>query len=115
MTTHGEQPEAVPSTTPVLPPVVLRLYVAGSAPRSAWAIRNVRALCERHLAGRYELEIIDIYQQPELCAPAQLLAVPTLVKHLPPPLQRFIGTMTNTDGILGSLGCTLDPPRRGDP
>jgi circadian clock protein KaiB len=90
------------------PPVfVLRLYVAGGAPQSAWAIRNARALCEEHLAGRYELEVIDLYQRPAVAREAELFAAPTLVKELPLPLQRFIGTLSDTEGVLVSLG--LEP------
>lgn len=84
-------------------PIVLRLYVAGGTPRSAWAIQNVRRLCEEHLAGRYDLSVIDIYQQPERAAEAQLVAAPTLIKELPLPLARFIGTLTDPERILVHL------------
>jgi circadian clock protein KaiB len=86
-----------------LPTVVLRLYVAGGAPRSAWAIHNVRHLCEEHLAGRYELSIVDIYQQPELALAADLVAAPTLIKELPLPLMRFIGTLDDVARLLVHL------------
>ena len=82
---------------------VLRLYVAGGAPRSAWAIRNVKKLCEEHLPGRFDLEVIDVYQQPALAQHADLLATPTLVKVLPLPLRRFIGTMSDTPCLLAGL------------
>src|SRR5512146_254731 len=72
---------------------VLRLYVAGMTPRSAEAIRRVTDFCEKHLTEQYELEIIDIYQKPALMQGEQIVAVPTLVKHLPLPLRRFIGDM----------------------
>jgi circadian clock protein KaiB len=82
---------------------VFRLYVAGGSPRSAWAIRNVRSLCERYLPGSYDLTVIDIYQQPELAREAQLVAAPTLVKELPPPAQRFVGTMSEGDRFVRRL------------
>ncbi len=86
---------------------VLRLYVAGITPRSSEAITNVTALCEEHLAGRYELEIIDIYQQPVLAKGEQVIAAPTLIKKLPLPLRRMIGNMSQKDRIL--VGLDLRP------
>jgi circadian clock protein KaiB len=82
---------------------VLRLYVAGSTPRSLQAIRNIRKLCDEHLNGRYDLEVIDIYQQPTLAGGEQIIAAPTLVKKLPLPLRRFIGDMANQERILVGL------------
>ncbi len=80
------------------------LYVAGVRPRSQRAIENVRRLCEQHLPGRYELQIIDIYQQPELAEVAQVIAAPTLVKKIPLPIQRLIGDLTREGSLLVSLG-----------
>lgn len=82
---------------------ILRLYVSGMTPNSRRAIENVRKICEEHLAGRYELEIIDIYQQPLLTRDRQIIAAPTLVKELPPPLRKFIGDMSRTDRLLMGL------------
>jgi len=82
---------------------ILRLYVAGITPRSEQAIRTVTAICEEHLEGRYELEVIDIYQQPTLAKGEQIIAAPTLIKKLPPPLRRFIGSMADKDKILVGL------------
>lgn len=82
----------------------LRLYVTGIAPNSKRAIENVRKICKEHLEGRYELEIIDIYQQPVLAKEGQIVAAPTLVKELPPPLRKFIGDMSQTEKILLGLG-----------
>ncbi len=82
---------------------VLRLYVSGATPRSAQAIANIKALCEEHLQGRYELEVIDIYQQPALAAGEQIVAVPTLIKRLPPPLRKLVGDMSNEERILFGL------------
>ena len=82
---------------------VLRLFVSGLSARSRRAIDNIKQLCETHLAGRYELQIIDIYQQPELAKDQQLIAAPTLIKKLPLPLRRLIGDMSNEDRILVGL------------
>jgi len=82
---------------------VLRLYVAGTSERSARAIRNAKQICEEHLPGRYELEVIDIFQQAELARADQIVAVPTLIKKLPIPLKRFIGDLSNRDVVLVGL------------
>lgn len=79
---------------------VLRLYVSGPTPSSARAVANLRALCEEHLAGRYEMEVIDVFQQPELAATDQIVAVPTLIKKLPFPVRRLIGDLTKQDRVL---------------
>ena len=79
---------------------VLRLYIAGMTPRSTLAIQNIRQICEEHLHGRYDLEVVDLYQQPVLAEGEQIIAAPTLIKQLPLPLRRFIGDMSNTDRIL---------------
>lgn len=83
---------------------LLRLYVSGMTPNSRRAVENVKKICEEHLKGRYELEIIDIYQQPVLAKEAQIVAAPTLVKELPAPLRRFVGDMSQTERILTGLG-----------
>ncbi len=82
---------------------VLRLYITGMTPRAGRAIENVRAICEEHLEGRYELEVIDIYQQPALAKRDQIIAAPTLIKKLPLPLRRIIGDMSNRDRLLVGL------------
>ena len=82
---------------------VLRLYVTGMTPRSTRAVENVRRICEEHLHGRYDLEVIDIYQQPTLAKGEQIVAAPTLVKKLPLPLRRMIGDLSNTDKVLLGL------------
>ncbi len=86
---------------------VLKLYVAGLTRRSRAAIRSVTAICEAHLKGRYELEIIDVYQRPTLAKGEQILAAPTLIKQLPLPLKRLIGDMANQDRVL--VGLDLRP------
>lgn len=82
---------------------VLRLYVSGMTPNSLKAIENVRKICAEHLEGRYQLEIVDIYQQPIFAKEGQIVAAPTLVKELPPPLRKFIGDMSQTERILLGL------------
>src|ERR1017187_11037020 len=71
---------------------VLRLYVSGSTLKSALAVENIKRICEQHLKNRYDLKVIDIYQQPNLARDEQIVAVPTLIKRSPPPLRRLIGT-----------------------
>jgi circadian clock protein KaiB len=82
---------------------VLRLYVTGSTARSARAISNIRKICEEHLEGRYDLEIVDISLHPTLAEGEQIIAAPTLIKKLPLPLRRFIGDMSHTERILLGL------------
>ena len=82
----------------------LRLYVLGASLRSASAIKRVKELCERHLFGRYDLKVIDLYQQPELARAAQIIAAPTLVRNYPPPLRRMIGDLSNEKAVLRALG-----------
>lgn len=82
---------------------VLRLFVAGITPKSEKAIRSVKEICEEHLRGRYELEIVDIYQQPEALRQEQVVVAPTLVKKLPLPLRRLIGDMANKEKVLVGL------------
>ena len=84
----------------------LKLYVSGMTPRSRRAIDNLNKLCEEHLAGRYDLEIIDIYQQAALAKDEQIIAAPTLVKKLPLPLRRVIGDLSDPGRILVVLGIT---------
>jgi circadian clock protein KaiB len=82
---------------------VLRLYVTGLTPASSRAIETVRRICEQHLQGRYELEVIDIYQKPALARDEQIIAAPTLIKVLPLPLRRFIGDLSKVDKVLFGL------------
>jgi len=82
---------------------ILKLYVTGMTPNSVRAIENLRRICEEHLKGNYELEVIDIYQHPTLASGEQIIAAPTLVRKLPPPLRKFIGDLSNIDKILMGL------------
>lgn len=77
----------------------LRLYVAGATARSRQALKHVYRVCEEELKDNYELEVIDVYQQPELARDNQIIATPTLVKELPLPMRRFIGNLMNTTGL----------------
>ena len=83
---------------------VLRLYVSGASPKSLEAIKNVKHICDQNLAGRHQLEVVDIYQQPERAALDQVVAAPMLLKQLPLPQRRLIGTLSNTTDVLRSLG-----------
>jgi circadian clock protein KaiB len=82
---------------------VLRLYVSGSTSKSAPAVENIKRICEQHLKNRYDLEVIDIYQQPNLAREEQIVAVPTLIKRFPPPLRRLIGDLSNPKKVLLGL------------
>ena len=86
---------------------VLRLYVAGTTSKSIRAVANIKEICETSLKNRYDLEVIDIYQQPVLVKGEQIIAAPTLVKQLPLPLRKFIGDMSDTERIL--VGLDLRP------
>lgn len=90
----------------------LRLYISGTTIQSVIALRNIKKICEEHLQGRYELEVIDIYQQTEALASENIVAVPTLIKELPLPLQRMIGNLSDTEKVL--IGLDLLPKGRLD-
>jgi circadian clock protein KaiB len=86
---------------------LLRLCISGMNLRSRQAIENIKRICEEHLPGRYELEVIDLYQQPELAATHQVIATPTLLKTLPTPARRLIGDLSNTEESLRRLGISI--------
>ena len=79
---------------------VLHLYVAGMGPKSTQAIDNIKRICEEYLPGRYKLEVIDIYQYPIFAKDGQIVAAPTLIKELPPPLRKLVGSMSDTERVL---------------
>lgn len=81
----------------------LRLYVAGQTPKSLAAFRNLKKICEEHLAGKYEIEIIDLLENPTLARGDQILAIPTLVRKLPTPVKKIIGDLSNTEKVLVGL------------
>jgi circadian clock protein KaiB len=82
---------------------ILKLYVTGITPQSILAIDNIKVICESHLKGRYSLEVIDLYKNPNLAKGEQIIAAPTLIKKLPLPLRRIIGNMSNTERVLVGL------------
>lgn len=86
---------------------ILRLYVTGMTEKSERAIQNIKRICEEHLKGRYELEVIDVYRNPVLTRGDQIVATPTLIKKIPEPIRKFIGDMSETEKIL--LGLDLRP------
>jgi circadian clock protein KaiB len=91
----------------------LRLYVAGQTPKSLSVIANLKKICEDHLAGLYTIEVIDLLVSPQLAAGDQILAVPTLVRRLPPPIKRIIGNLSDTDRVLVGLDILQgEPPNR---
>lgn len=81
----------------------LRLYVAGQTPKSLTAFANLKKICEEHLAGQYEIEVIDLLKEPQLASGDQILAIPTLVRKLPEPIKKIIGDLSNTERVLVGL------------
>ena len=81
----------------------LRLYVAGASPKSLKAFANLRAMCEEHLAGRFEIEIVDVVDDPRRARTDDIVAIPTLVRRMPAPMRKIIGDLSNTDRVLLSL------------
>jgi circadian clock protein KaiB len=110
---NGHQPGTKDQTTTEVPEermamhskndYVLCLYIAGLTPRSTLAVERIRAICERYLAGRYELTVIDLYLHPEAARQAQIVVVPTLVRQIPLPMRLFIGDMADEKRILSGL------------
>ena len=99
----GEMKQAATASHSRQAKYVLRLYISGSTSKSAQAVENIKRVCEQHLKNRYHLEVIDIYQQAHLARDEQIVAVPTLIKRLPPPLRRLIGDMSNLKKVLFGL------------
>lgn len=99
---HDEPPAAPPT-------YVLSLYISGTTPHSARAMVSIRSICEDHLQGRYQLEIIDILVHPAKVAEDQVIATPTLIRKSPLPVRRFIGDMSQKDRILRGLGLSIAP------
>ena len=88
----------------------LRLYVAGQTPKSVAAISNLRQLCEKYLAGRYSLDVIDLMQDPSLAQRDQIVAIPTLIRQLPEPIKRIIGDLSNSERVLMRLDIDIATP-----
>ena len=89
---------------------VLRLYITGTTPKSTRAVHNLMKMCQEHLAGLYELEVIDIYQQPELAQVEDIIAVPMLLKKQPLPAQKLLGDLSNTQQLVASLSLAPGVP-----
>jgi circadian clock protein KaiB len=87
----------------------LRLYVAGRTPRSVTAFENLKRICEEHLRGQYQIEIVDLIEQPQLAKGDQILALPTLVRRLPEPIRKIIGDLSNTERVLVGLDLRPQP------
>jgi circadian clock protein KaiB len=98
-----------PSAPPHDGKYVLRLYVTGSTPQSSRAITNLKAICETHLKDRYDLTVVDLYEQKERAEEDQIVVVPTLVRHLPLPVRRMIGDLSKTDRVLAALDLLPSP------
>ena len=92
---------------------VLRLYIAGQTPKSVAALANLKIICAEHLAGRYQLQVIDLLEHPQLARDDQILAIPTLVKRMPEPMRRVIGDLSNTERVL--VGLDLLPRAQVEP
>jgi circadian clock protein KaiB len=107
---HESQPTGGP-----LPTYLLKLYVTGTSPRAEVAIANLRRICEQELRGQYQLEIIDVLEHPQIAEDDRILATPTLIKQLPPPLRRVIGDLSDKDKVLLGLevrrGATNSDPQ----
>jgi circadian clock protein KaiB len=103
-------------SSPVAPAVeaeyLLHLYITGATPNSLRAVGNIKEICEQHLAGRYELLIIDIYQQPEMAAQDQIIAAPTLIRVRPLPRRQLVGDLSNRPAVLISLGVPQSGPAK---
>ncbi|HKY31031.1 MAG TPA: circadian clock KaiB family protein [Candidatus Polarisedimenticolia bacterium] len=93
---------------------ILQLFVTGASPRSARAISNIKRICDRHLPGRYELSVVDLYQQPGMAAGNDIVASPTLLKRLPEPVRRIVGDLSEEAKVIVSLDLTFDGARAGE-
>ncbi len=104
MNTNPSEPAQAASDT-----FLLRLYVAGQTPKSMAAFVNLKKICEEHLAGRYQIQVIDLLENPRLADGDQILAIPTLVRQLPEPVRKIIGDLSNTERVL--IGLDLRPKK----
>jgi circadian clock protein KaiB len=91
---------------------ILKLYVAGQTPNSIAAFANLKKICDEHLAGKYRIEIVDLLKNPKLARGDQILAIPTLVRQLPPPVKKLIGDLANTERVL--VGLDIQPGAKND-
>ncbi|HWC17747.1 MAG TPA: circadian clock KaiB family protein [Terriglobales bacterium] len=105
----GKKTRSSARTKPKVMEWELRLYVAGNTPNSITAFSNLQQICEEHMGGRYRIEIIDLFENPQLARGDQIIAVPTLVRRLPTPIKKIIGDLSNTERVL--VGLDLKPAR----
>lgn len=87
---------------------ILRLYITGQTPRSLQSVENLRTLCDKYLPGQFDLEVIDIYQQPAMAAAGQIIAAPTLIKSMPLPLRRLVGDFSDRERVILGLDLRLE-------
>jgi circadian clock protein KaiB len=99
----ADKPPRARTAKPRSPNYQLRLYIAGQSPRSITAVSNLKRICEVHLDGRYAIEVIDLIEQPHLAKADDILAIPTLVRRLPPPIRKIIGDLSDVDRVLLGL------------
>lgn len=104
-------PEMMGTKIKVMPEFQLRLYLAGQTAKSVAALANLQRICERHLAGQYSIDVIDLTKTPQLAASDQILAIPTLVRRLPEPIKKIIGDLSNEERVL--VGLDVRPVERG--
>lgn len=109
METNDEAKLETPNTNQGEDYWILRLYVAGKTPRSEMAFKNLERICEEHLANKYRIEVVDLLVNPKLAEGDQILAVPTLVRQLPPPVKQLVGDLSNTEKVL--VGLDLRPAK----
>jgi circadian clock protein KaiB len=114
----ASRPRKAKPSKAVAPNWSLRLYVAGSSPKSAAAFRNLEQICEDHLVGHYHIEVIDLVKSPQIARDEQIIGVPTVVRERPLPIRRIIGDLSNTESALAGLDLqSFDPspfaPRKG--
>jgi circadian clock protein KaiB len=109
----ASKPNQSRAAKPLLSTYQLRLYVAGQSGRSIAVAANLKRICELHLGGRYAIEVIDLLEQPQLAMADQILAIPTLVKSLPPPIRKIIGDLSNVDQVLFGLDIVKPDGARG--
>jgi len=109
---HADAASATEKETPVAN-YVLKLYVTGRTPRSEKAIANLRRICEEELHGQYEMQVVDVLEHPQLAEDEKVLATPTLIKRLPPPLRRVIGDLSDTEKVLLGLDVWPETPTAG--
>ena len=104
----AQQTESVSVPLVVSSGVPLRLYITGQTPRSRQSVENLRALCDKYIPGQFDLEVVDIYQQPAMAAAGQIIAAPTLIKSMPLPLRRLVGDFSDQNRVILGLDIKLD-------